>query len=153
MSTFVNLLEVVYPVGSIYCSTSTTSPATNFGGTWASVTDAFLAAKGPNYITGSLAAYGGNKAISVSELPSHDHGHSDKAVIYDSGWGTHPGTDWALPAFGGSSSTYNSPFFRDFTYMSSTGGGAKLRSLLLFGQYVAQNSVTLKEGGRNVNLR
>lgn len=42
MSSFVNLLDVVYPVGSVYYSFSSTSPATLFGGTWDSISGSFL---------------------------------------------------------------------------------------------------------------
>lgn len=42
MSSFVNLLDVVYPIGSIYCSMESTTPATLFGGTWTQVTSRFL---------------------------------------------------------------------------------------------------------------
>lgn len=41
MSTFINLLEVVYPVGSYYITTSSISPAASFGGTWNCVNDSF----------------------------------------------------------------------------------------------------------------
>lgn len=41
MSTFVNLLEIVYPVGSYYITTSSTSPASSFGGTWSCVNNSF----------------------------------------------------------------------------------------------------------------
>lgn len=34
---YVNLLDVIYPVGSLYCSYNSTSPATIIGGTWESV--------------------------------------------------------------------------------------------------------------------
>ena len=44
MSNFVNLMDLVYPVGSIYQSTSSISPAEIFGGTWVQVTDKFLKA-------------------------------------------------------------------------------------------------------------
>ena len=37
-------MDLVYPVGSIYQSTSSTSPAEMFGGTWVQVTDKFLKA-------------------------------------------------------------------------------------------------------------
>lgn len=38
MSSFVNLMDIVYPVGSIYYSFSSISPATRFGGTWEQIT-------------------------------------------------------------------------------------------------------------------
>lgn len=34
MATWVNLMDIVYPVGSVYISYTSTSPATRFGGTW-----------------------------------------------------------------------------------------------------------------------
>mgnify|MGYP006957391741 FL=1 len=37
MSNFVNLMDVIYPVNSIYMSYSSTSPAASIGGTWSSV--------------------------------------------------------------------------------------------------------------------
>lgn len=53
MSTFVNLLEVIYPVGSIYQSMNSTSPATLFGGTWSAIKSRFLYANESNEIGGS----------------------------------------------------------------------------------------------------
>lgn len=51
---FTNLLDVVYPVGSIYISATTTSPAETVGGTWTQVTDRYLkAASTPSSIGGS----------------------------------------------------------------------------------------------------
>lgn len=38
MSSFVNLMDIVYPVGSVYYSFSSISPATRFGGTWEQIT-------------------------------------------------------------------------------------------------------------------
>ena len=37
MSNFVNLLDIVYPVGSIYQSMNATSPADFIGGTWTKI--------------------------------------------------------------------------------------------------------------------
>lgn len=34
---WVNMTDIVYPVGSIYISVSTTSPATLFGGSWSQI--------------------------------------------------------------------------------------------------------------------
>ena len=41
-----DLVDVVYPVGSIYMSVSSTSPATLFGGTWQKIEGRFLLASG-----------------------------------------------------------------------------------------------------------
>lgn len=34
MLNFVNLLDIIYPVGSVYISFHSTSPAASVGGTW-----------------------------------------------------------------------------------------------------------------------
>jgi hypothetical protein len=53
MSNFVNLLDIVYPVGSIYISMNAESPASTVGGTWTQITNRFL------YSSTSSAAIGG----------------------------------------------------------------------------------------------
>lgn len=42
MSNFVNLLDIVYPVGSVYITVNRVSPADNVGGTWEKIEDRFL---------------------------------------------------------------------------------------------------------------
>lgn len=41
---FTNLLDVIYPVGSVYFSSTTTSPAETIGGTWTQVSGRYLKA-------------------------------------------------------------------------------------------------------------
>ena len=41
-NTWTTLLDAVYPVGAVYQSWSSTSPATLFGGTWTQITEVFL---------------------------------------------------------------------------------------------------------------
>lgn len=72
MSNFVNLLDIIYPVGSLYFSVSEVSPADNVGGTWAQIKDAVLAASGDSY-SGAVNNYHGNKAMTVNQMPSHSH--------------------------------------------------------------------------------
>lgn len=76
MSTFINLLEVVYPVGTVYQSFNSNSPAAMFGGTWEQIEDQFL------YNTATSGSTGGSKV--------HDH-------HWFLGWlewyGTHPSMD------------------------------------------------------------
>lgn len=72
MSNFVNLLDIIYPVGSMYFSTSSVSPASSVGGTWTQIKDAVLAASGNSY-SGAVNAFHGNKAMTVDQMPSHTH--------------------------------------------------------------------------------
>jgi hypothetical protein len=62
-----------YPIGSIYMSVNSTSPATLFGGTWEQIKNRFLIGCGDTYAAG---ATGGatTHTLSVNEMPSHE-GH------------------------------------------------------------------------------
>ena len=62
MSNFVNLLDIVYPIGSMYFSVIDVSPANSVGGTWEQIKDAVLAASGENY-AGFADKYDGEKYI------------------------------------------------------------------------------------------
>ena len=69
---FTNLLTAMFPVGSVYLSTTSTSPSSTIGGTWTQVKGATLAATGANSFAGG-ASYGGSLKISVNQIPSHNH--------------------------------------------------------------------------------
>lgn len=66
------LLNLVYPVGSIYMSVNSTSPATLFGGTWTALQNRVLIGAGSAHEAG---ATGGAESVklTVSNLPSHNH--------------------------------------------------------------------------------
>lgn len=67
------LLDMVYPVGAIYMSVNSTSPATLFGGTWEQLQNRFLLAAGSSY---SAGATGGEAThtLTSTEIPAHTHG-------------------------------------------------------------------------------
>ena len=63
-----NLIDVVYPVGSIYMSVNTVSPSVLFGfGVWEKIEDKFLLGSGTTYANGST----GGSADAV--IVSHNH--------------------------------------------------------------------------------
>lgn len=69
----VSLVDSVYPVGSIYMSVNSTSPASLFGGTWTQLKDRFLLGAGNTYsagITGGEATH----TLTTNEIPGHQHG-------------------------------------------------------------------------------
>ena len=68
-----DILLSVYPVGSIYKSTNSMSPAELFGGTWERIKDQFLLASGDTYTAGSTGGEAQHK-LKESEMPSHCHG-------------------------------------------------------------------------------
>lgn len=61
-----------YPVGAIYMSLNSVSPAELFGGTWERLKDRFLLGAGDSY---ALGATGGEAyhTLTVDEMPSHSH--------------------------------------------------------------------------------
>ena len=66
------LWEKIYPVGSIYISANSTSPAELFGGTWEQIKDRFLLAAGDTYAAGSTGGEA-THTLTVDEMPSHRH--------------------------------------------------------------------------------
>lgn len=104
---------LMHPVGSLYFSTTATSPQTTFGGSWS----AFGAGRFPVFYNGSDAAYnkgektGGSKTsshthnanntgstkLTLSQIPSHNHklgsfgfaGENTSTNRYTVGYGQH----------------------------------------------------------------
>nr|DAM53769.1 MAG TPA: baseplate protein [Caudoviricetes sp.] len=96
MPNFVNLLDIIYPVGSIYFSTSSTSPASSVGGTWTQIKDCTLAAGGNVY--GQPDRYASSDMITTLEIPDHQH----EVVAWNATSATYtPCAFWATNAGGG----------------------------------------------------
>lgn len=72
MSNFVNLFDIIYPVGSMYFSVSNVSPVDSVGGTWEQIKDTVLAASGDSY-AGPADSYDGEKYILYRQMPFHTH--------------------------------------------------------------------------------
>lgn len=74
------LLDLIYPVGSIYMSVNTVSPTTFIGGKWERIKDTFLLSAGDTYNAGSTGGEATHK-LTEDEMPSHSHttnGQSDE---------------------------------------------------------------------------
>lgn len=65
-------LDKIYPVGAVYISVNSTSPASLFGGTWEKIEGRFLFASNSNYPVGDV---GGETrhTLTINEIPSHTH--------------------------------------------------------------------------------
>lgn len=76
--TLAEIMLALYPVGAIYISAVSTSPASLFGGTWTQLTDRFLLGAGNTYGAGSA---GGESmhTLTREELPNYKIG--DLAVM------------------------------------------------------------------------
>lgn len=109
-----SMIGKLYPVGAIYISTASTSPASVFGGTWERIQDRFLLAAGSAYSAGSAGGSATHK-LTISEMPSHAHdmysgGTNDPYVV---SWGL----DQRFPPYHDSTQLNSS-------LIAPTGGGA-----------------------------
>ena len=93
------VLDMVYPVGAIYISTSSTSPATLFGGTWSELKGRFLLGRSTSYTAGSTGGEA-THTLTLDEAPSHTHSVSVTSS------GAHNHTLTAVQNTGGTSHSY-----------------------------------------------
>lgn len=117
-----NFLNKIYPVGSIYMSVNSTSPATLFGGTWEQIQDRFLLASGTTYDAGTTGGEA-EHTLTIDEMPSHIHdeitGLSNSQKLYT---GLSLG-DVGLQMGVVNNTGSNSSEFKDKLRTSVTGGG------------------------------
>ncbi|EAX68343.1 tail fiber protein, putative [Trichomonas vaginalis G3] len=82
------ILQTLYPIGSIYTSMNSTRPEVVLGlGTWTQIVDRFL------YCANSSKETGGSKTISGENLPAHSH-YIDLSTS-QAGWHKHKFWDWS----------------------------------------------------------
>lgn len=115
-NSWVDAGALAWPVGSIYMSTSSTSPATYFGGTWDRLKSRFLL--GADDSTYKAAATGGASTVTltVDQIPSHQHGgrlyYSDNSggnSGHTTYWGPHSSAYLNVEATGGGKPHNNMP--------------------------------------------
>lgn len=66
------ILDLVYPIGSLYWSKNPTNPATLFGGTWTQIKDKFILAAGDSHAVGATGG-AASVALQIEHLPPHAH--------------------------------------------------------------------------------
>lgn len=84
------ILDIIYPIGSLYMSVNSTDPKNLFGGTWEKMSGGFLygAANSVGNGNGTGTATAGNNGntgstvLTVDQIPSHNHG-----IQVNIGWG------------------------------------------------------------------
>lgn len=78
------LIDLIYPVGSIYISVNNTSPATIFGGTWAKINGRFLVGTGT--VTDSIGTSKTFNTYDTGGLFKHNHitsiGMDNSGILY-----------------------------------------------------------------------
>ena len=98
-----SIIDMIYPIGSIYMSAASTDPATIMTGTtWVRLKDRFLLGAGDTYeaaATGGAASVSytprgtnAGTAITVDQMPSHNHTFTGSSVTTSSGGGSHTHT-------------------------------------------------------------
>lgn len=91
-----SIFDRVYPVGSIYISTSSTNPRSYFGvGTWEEIQGKFLLGHSSSHPAGSTGGEASH-VLSLNEMPVHNHRNRklpDGSETYSWGWGNQHRTD------------------------------------------------------------
>ena len=130
---WVNLLDIVYPVGSLYFTNNATSPAAIIGGSWTKIEEAAIR-------SGDTVGYAGEDkhAITIEEMPSHRHSFGYSPPFYAKDW-----------ANGGDIFAQNSTTAKSVMYDDRVGltGGARDVSCSTFLQlfYLLSHSIKIKE--------
>ncbi|EAX73991.1 hypothetical protein TVAG_253400, partial [Trichomonas vaginalis G3] len=110
------ILQTLYPIGSIYTSMNSTRSETVLGfGTWTQIVDRFL------YCANSSKETGGSKTISGENLPAHSH-YIDLSTS-QAGWHKHRYWDWAAMTKGKGYDVKDNVKFAINCFWSNTEGG------------------------------
>ena len=74
------VINLVYPVGSLYWSSKPTNPAALFGGEWVQIKDKFILAAGDTYPANSIDG-NANTTLTVENLPRHTHSFTPNGSV------------------------------------------------------------------------
>lgn len=78
-----SIIDLIYPIGSIYMSVNNVNPNVLFGGQWEQLKDRFLLGSGDTYTGGST---GGSATVTLtaaqSGVPAHSHKYQDYNTTY-----------------------------------------------------------------------
>jgi microcystin-dependent protein len=119
------IMDVVYPVGSIFCSVSATNPGTYFGGTWVAYAAGRVlvgvGSNGESTWTEGETQGSETHTLTTGEMPSHTHGAGSYAADTD---GSHNHSYYSAneAAGGGTKNTSVGVTNADNTHNTSSGG-------------------------------
>lgn len=97
-----------WPIGSIYISVNSTSPANLFGGSWEEIQGRFLLGRDGSHVAGSAGGEEKHK-LTVNEMPEHSHfvRYGSKRVSKGNDYSANGGVS-PSGAYGGSTDTKGS---------------------------------------------
>lgn len=125
MANWISLLDVIYPIGSLYFSTKSASPSSSVGGTWNQIKDKTLVGCGEDFIAGSI---GGEieHTLTTDEMPRHRHA----LPLYKSSWTDKTNRSYNAVMFGDYTNTgvrvYSASSGSVTQDQTSTGGGNRI---------------------------
>lgn len=129
---YINLLEIIYPVGSMWISSINTSPAEIVGGSWTRIEDARFLMAGNGTRKAGEAGGANTITLTTNQIPAHSH--SINAENSGSGGSI-------IFADGSDTSVYNIQLnkytagnvrrARQFYGVNNTGGGSHIQTSLL----------------------
>lgn len=67
-----SIIDLIYPIGSVYLSVNSTNPKNLFGGTWEQLKDRFLLGAGNTYSSGGTGG-SSSHTLTIEEMPKHTH--------------------------------------------------------------------------------
>ena len=73
-----DIVDLIYPIGSIYMNVNLVEPSLLFGGEWERLKDTFLLGAGDTYEGGSTGGES-EHTLTIEEMPSHNHGANIRA--------------------------------------------------------------------------
>lgn len=91
MSNYVNLLDIVYPIGSIYITFSDTSPVDSVGGSWEKIDGKFLQSSSETNVLNSTGGYSDSIELTLQyvswyyNLATLSNAATDKALLIFNG--------------------------------------------------------------------
>ena len=105
------LLNLVYPIGSIYISKTNSSPENFLGGKWEPITDRFLIGAGATYPVGQMGGES-THTLTLEEIPSHNHYYAIGRGLSDTASdayraSTYAGTDNRTTEYAGDGQPHN----------------------------------------------
>lgn len=115
--TYVSILDLIYPIGSIYMSVNSADPGSLIGGTWERIKDRFLLSAGDTYAAGNTGGSADSVVVSHTheqKAHSHDFSNGDKVWTTASG-STEPGNQ-----ISGTAKYYAATSKKDYTWISRT---------------------------------
>lgn len=115
-----------WPVGSVYISYTSTSPASRFGGSWTAITGRF-----PYFNAGTATGGSNTVTLTTSQIPSHNH-----AVNYVWNAGKPGGSDWRMTIQGKDAGQYGSNSSAS-NGVGNTGGGGSHTNMPAYQSFYA----------------